>query len=212
MQDLILTDKSFDRNPYWEVPLNSTKVLIPNHHDLFDQNGYDLSPIEQLYARRNDARVETHRVHRLVLRKAWMEQTFKEEGAVLNHALLFERKAYDGLALEQIKQWAKEQPAYYKLANIRAKWGLDFSIDYYDREGNTFEVLHWEFDCFDYNEANEKKQEVEPILASIDWNDAAKELLKRKDEWFNLDFFKQSDYKCNYFGIGPERWKMVVWK
>ena len=212
MSNLTITSNEFDPNPHWSNPITSTKRLHYYTSDLFDQNGYDLSPIEQLYARRNDARVETHRVHRLVLRKAWMEQTFKEEGAVLNHALLFERKAYDGLALEQIKQWAKEQPAYYKLANIRAKWGLDFSMDYYDREGNTFEVLHWEYDCFDCNEANEKKQEVEQRLVSIDWDDAAKEILKRKDEWFNLDFFKQSDYKCNYFGIGSERWKMVVWR
>ena len=98
-----------------------------------------------------------------------------------------------------------------KLINIKPKWGMDFSMDYYDSDGNTFEVLHWEYDGFDYDEMYSKKLSVEKILCDIDWDDAAKQLLKRKNDWYNLDFFKQSDYKCNYFGIGQERWKMIVW-
>jgi hypothetical protein len=141
-----------------------------------------------------------------------MTQPYKKEGAVLNHSNLYERKGYTGEALKQLKRWANDLPIFYRLINIRPKWGLDFSMDYYDSKGNTFEVLHWEYDCFDYNESVDKKLKVEQQLIRIDWDDAAKELLKRKDEWFGLDFFKQSDYKCNYFNICPERWKMVVWQ
>lgn len=179
--------------------------------DLFDQNGYDLCLTEKMYADRNNTLYEYHRTHRAAIRQPWLEQQYKPEGAVLNHALLFERKGYTGRALEQLKYWAKHYPAYYRLINIKPKWGLDFSMDYYDSEGNTFEVLHWEYDGFDFDEINDKKQEVEQQLISIDWDDAAKEILKRKDEWYSLDFFAQSDYKCNYFGIGSERWKMVIW-
>lgn len=211
MQDLTLTDCKFNSNPYWEMPLNSIRPMVYVVSDLFDQNGYDLCYVEQLYADKNLTHTEKHRSHRTAIRKPWMKQNYKKEGAVLNHALLFERKAYKGEALEQLQRWAKDQPAYYKLINIRPKWGLDFSMDYYDSEGNTFEVLHWEYDGFDYNEINDKKSQVEEQLVSIDWDDAAKEILKRKDEWYHLDFFAQSDYKCNYFGIGSERWKMVIW-
>ena len=211
MQDLILTNNQFNPEPYWEVPLDSTRPLIYTTPDLFDQNGYDLCSVERLYAAKNNAHEESHRFHRAAIRHAWLEQRYKKEGAVLNHALLFERKGYTGRALMQLKEWAKDQPAYYRLINIKPKWGLDFSMDYYDSAGNTFEVLHWEYDGFDFNEINDKKQQVEQQLISIDWDDAAKEILKRKDDWYHLDFFKQSDYKCNYFGIGSERWKMVVW-
>lgn len=213
MQDLKLTDSQFNPNPYWEVPLDSKRPLTYVTPDLFDQNGYDLCWIEELSCVANQAanQLQSHRSHRSALRSKWLAQPYKKEGAVLNHALLFERKGYTGRALEQLKEWAEDQPAYYRLINIKPKWGLDFSMDYYDREGNTFEVLHWEYDGFDYNEINDKKQEVEQQLISIDWDDAAKEILKRKDEWYSLDFFQQSDYKCNYFGIGSERWKMVVW-
>jgi hypothetical protein len=49
------------------------------------------------------------------------------------------------------------------------------------------------------------------MLSSTDWNHAAQQLLKRKSEWFDLDFFGQSDWKCKYFGIVKERFKMVIW-
>lgn len=212
MQDLKLTENTFDPKPHWEVPLASNKPPVYVLPDLFDQNGYDLCYIEQLFSVANydvDG-MQAHR-HRKALRQHWMTQTFKSEGAVLNHALLFERKGYTGRALAQLKEWAKTQPAYYKLINIKPKWGLDFSMDYYDSDGNTIEVLHWEYDGFNLDEIEEKKAIVEQQLISIDWDDAAKQILKRKDEWYSLDFFAQSDYKCNFFGIGSERWKMVVW-
>lgn len=213
MQDLELTFNKFESNPYWTVPLREDGfVPLYAQHDLFDQAGYDLNYIEQLYSVANQNMPEDHKFHRVALRKKWMTQPYKKEGAVLNHALLFERKGYAEEALEQLRRWAQEQPAYYKLVNIRPKWGMDFSMDYYDRHGNTFEVLHWEYDGFDYDEINDRKLDVEDYLVDIDWDDAAKQLLKRKDEWYGLDFFSQSDYKCNYFGIGSERWKMVVWK
>lgn len=211
MQDLILTDCKFNPNPYWEVPLEASRPISYVVHDLFDQNGYDLSPVEKLYADKNSTPTEAHRSHRTAIRQRWFDQRWKNEGAVLNHALLFERKGYTGRALEQLNEWAKVYPVYYKMINIKPKWGLDFSMDYYDSDGNTFEVLHWEYDGFEFNEINDKKQEVEQVLLGIDWDDAAKEILKCKEEWYHLDFFKQSDYKCNYFGIGSERWKMVVW-
>lgn len=209
---LKLTDNKFNPNPYWEVPLQSTKPIVYVSSDLFDQNGYDLSYVEQMYCQANDGHKESHRSHRVALRKKWFDQSYKNEGAVLNHALLFERKGYAGAAREQLQEWAKTYPAYYKMLNIKPKWGLDFSMDYYDSQGNTLEVLHWEYDGFDHDEINEVKEKMEPILLSIDWDDGAKQLIKKKDEWYNLDFFRQSDYKCNYFGICHERWKVVVWE
>lgn len=211
MQDLVATTNKFNPEPYWEVPIYCDDVPPYETPDLFDQNGYDLCLVEKMFASVNDGFYESHRNHRAAIRQQWMTQPPKIEGAVLNHALMFERKGYSGRALEQLKQWAKVYPAYYRLINIKPKWGLDFSMDYYDSEGNTLEVLHWEYDSFDYNEIIDKKLEVEETLVRMDWDAAAKEILKLKDQWYHLDFFAQSEYKCNFFGIGSERWKMVVW-
>lgn len=211
MQTLTLTENVLNPEPFWKVPLNSKQPIPFTDTDIFDQNGYDLCSIERLYADKNYTHIEKVRNHRIAIRQPWMTQAYKLSGAVLNHSNLFERKGYRGQALGQLKEWAQSFPIYHRLINIRPKWGLDFSMDYYDFDGNTFEVLHWEYDGFDFNEINDKKQEVEQHLISIDWDDAAKEILKKKDEWFGLDFFAQSDYKCKYFGVGSERWKMVVW-
>jgi len=212
LQDLILTSNQFNSNPYWETPLTSNSPVAFSDTNIFDQDGYDLCSVEQLYAYKNQTIVSRVCNHRSALVQNWMTQPYKKEGAVLNHSNLFERKGYTGQALDQLNSWAKSLPIFYRLINIRPKWGLDFSMDYYDSDGNTFEVLHWEFDGFDYNEINDKKHTVEQHLISIDWDDAAKEILKRKDEWYSLDFFAQSEYKSKYIGIDSERWKMVVWK
>lgn len=212
MQDLILTSNRFDSNPFWDKPLKSRYPVAFADTNTFDQNGYDLCSIEQSYAIRNSTSAHSVRNHRTALVQNWMTQSYKKEGAVLNHSNLFERKGYTGEALEQLKSWASDLPIFYRLINIRPKWGLDFSMDYYDSDGNTFEVLHWEYDGFDVDEIQEMKEKVEPKLLGIDWDDAAVSILKHKNEWYNLDFFAQSAWKCKHFGICEERWKMVVWK
>ena len=125
---------------------------------------------------------------------------------------MFERKGYTGEALAQLESWSHQLPLVHKLTAMRPKWGLDFSMDYVDRQGNAFELLHWEWDSFNYEEICAVKEQIEPILLAIDWNDAAQQILKHKEEWHHLDFFAQSAWKCNYFNIPNERFKMVAWK
>ena len=210
---LTLTKNQFDPNGYWSKPVPEyVYTPTPDDIDLFDQNGYDLTMVEQFFAFENDAHSSNHREHRYCLKTKWFRQEEKLEGAVLNHSLLFERKAYRGEALVQLKQWAEKIPLFHKIVAMRPKWGLDFSMDYVDQEGNAFEVLHWEYDGFDFDEVNKVKSTIEPVLSSIDYDDAAKQLLKRKEEWHSLDFFAQSDWKCKFFGIPRERFKMVIWE
>lgn len=210
---LTLTNNLLDPTGYWTQPV-AKLTYIPTSEDvaLFDQNGYDLTEIEKHFASSNMAGADSHRCHRTAIKQPWFSQSHTIEGAHLNHSLLFERKGYTGAALEQLTRWAQELPLLHKIIAMRPKWGLDFSMDYADRQGNAFEVLHWEWDSFDYDEIAAVKTLVEPVLASIDWNAAAQEILKRKDQWHHLDFFAQSAWKCDYFGITRERFKMVAWQ
>lgn len=208
-----LTDNVLNPNGYWDQPV-AKLVYLPTAEDLalFDQNGYDLTQLERHYAYSNYNKSKKHREHRNALKEDWFTQDQKIEGAVLNHSLLFERKAYTGAALKELKQWAKELPLINKIIALRPKWGLDFSMDYVDRKGNAFEVLHWEYDGFDYEEVQVRKLQVQAKFATIDWDDAAEQILKHKDSWHHLDFFEQSHWKCDYFGIPNERFKMVAWE
>jgi hypothetical protein len=148
----------------------------------------------------------------VALKQPWIVQSLPQiEGSVLNHSLLFERKGYAGDALAELHNWAKTLPLIHKVIAIQPKWGLDFSMDWVDREGNAFEVLHWEWDSFDYDEIETVRKTIEPILLNIDWHDAGQRILAHKSQWHHLDFFAQSSWKCRYFGIPEERFKMVAW-
>lgn len=208
---MFLTTNQFNFEKYWKNPIhleNPTRYYV----DLFDQNGYDLTELEKLYALANDTPYSSHREHRFSLKKPWITQSYIHEGAILNHCYLFERKGYSGKALQQLQEWAKKDPIFYKIINIRPKWGIDFSMDYCGNNGETFEVLHYEYDSFDFDEIQFVKSTLEKRFLEIDWNHSALELLKRKSEWHSLDFFSQSDWKCNFFDIPKERFKMVTWK
>lgn len=207
-----LSSNSFNATGYWSKPVaKRVYIPLPEDIDLFDQNGYDLTVLEQHFAEANCTEIKPHRDHIRAIKKDWFTQDRAVEGPVLNHSLLFERKGYAGEALEMLKYWAKTLPLIHKIIAIRPKWGMDFSMDYVDREGNAFEVLHWEYDCFNYEEICAVKDSIEPKLQEIDWHQAAADLIKYKDKWHHLDFFAQSDWKCSYFDIPKEQFKMVIW-
>lgn len=210
---MVITDHQFDPNGYWTNPVEKI-VYLPTAEDvaLFDQNGYDLTDLEKHYAYSNWTKPKKHREHRVALKQPWFTQECCIEGAVLNHSYLFERKAYAGEALEELKFWARSMPLLHKIIALRPKWGLDFSMDYVDNAGNAFELLHWEWDSFDYDEIEAVRKEIEPVLLNVDWQAAAKDLLKYKSQWHHLDFFAQSDWKCNFFGVPKEKFKMVIWR
>jgi len=211
---LHLTDNKFNPNPYWDQRIKSVFACPPKDVvDLFDQNGYDLTRLEQLYAVANGENTTKHRDgEHITLRKTWFTDDSPESGPHINHSVMFERKGYSGDALQQLKSWADYRPHFNKLVAMKPKWGLDFSIDYCDRDGNVFELLHWEFDGFEYNEIADKKANMEEFLLNQDWNERAAEMLKRKDEWHSLGFFQQSEWKTRFFGIDKERFKIVLWK
>lgn len=210
--NLQISNNEFDQSPAWTTPIDKLFPPIACDMALFDQNGYDLTDLEKRYDEVNGNRQKLHRTHRTAIKQDWLMQSEKDEGAVLNHSMLLERKSYSGAALEQLHFWARSVPLVYKIISIRAKWGLDFSMDYVDRKGNTFEVLHWEFDGFEFDEIELRRIKYQEKFASIDWDDAAHSLLLAKDKWHNLDFFAQSEWKCGYFGIESERFKQVIWE
>lgn len=212
MNKISLTTNQLNPDGYWHTPISGCASPMPEWVHLFDQNGYDLTLIEQLYSEVNGHAHSEHRNnHHIALKQEWFTQEPAIHGDVINHALILERKALKGEALAQLNNWAKHMPLLHKVTRMRPKWGIDFSMDWADHEGNVFEVFHYEFDSFDYQEIQDLKLELEQKFLRIDWAAAALELLRRKHEWHHLGFFEQSDYRCGFFGLPSEQFKMVIW-
>lgn len=209
-----ITDNQFWRNKTWEQALfkwEESAILDESIVEYFDQNGYRLTKLEQLYSLENKQPFVAHRDEKS-LRKSWMTYTASQTGPHLNHSFLFERKGYSGDALKQLKYFANKNNLIYKLINYKGKWGVDFSMDYVDSLGNSMEIIHFEYDSYNLNEIQEMKGRVEEKLSTIDWNWAAEIVLEKKNEWIELEFFDQSEWKTNFFGLPKERFKVNAWE
>ena len=206
-----ISKNKLHRNAYFLDPTEEIEVLKDtNCVDLFDQNGYHLTKAEQAFLPYNGYEPIARR-HEDCLRYDWLIWD-KKEGAHINHSDLFERKGFYSVALEQIQYIAQEyNPMLWKLVKMKPKWGIDISIDYVSPEA-VFEVFHYEWDSFNFCHVMEKKEEIEEFVVKQDWDDIAKRLWKKKNEWYDLDFFEQTQWRTDYFGLSPEKFKNVIWE
>jgi len=208
-QDMILSKNKFKSAATYDKKTYDIDTLLNTESvNLFDQNGYHLTRAEQSFLEPNGYRVIERR-HEDCLRYDWLIWD-KRDGAHINHSDLFERKGFSGEALEQLHKYATRNPMLYKLIKMKPKWGIDISIDYVSPDA-VFEVFHYEWDSFEYDAVQEKKYEIEQFVMSKDWDDVAKTLWDKKDEWYDLDFFEQTNWRTNYFNLDPEKFKNVIW-
>ena len=206
-----IANTSLNKEAYFLDATEDVHVLKdPNCVDLFDQNGYHLTKAEQAFLVRNGYE-PVERRHEDCMRYDWILWD-KKDKAHINHSDIFERKGFSDQALEQLHAVAESSnPMLYKLIKMKPKWGIDISIDYVSPDA-VFEVFHYEWDAFEYDAVMEKKEEIEQFVISKDWDDIAQVLWNRRNEWYYLNFFEQTQWRTDFFGLSPEKFKNVIWK
>jgi len=205
-----IANTALHREAYFTNPIEDVNILRDKTSvDLFDQNGYHLTKAEQAYLSYNGYEPIARR-HEDCLRYDWLLWD-KKEGAHINHSDIFERKGFDSTAKVQLEAMSEYNPMLWKLIKMKPKWGIDISIDYVS-ELKCFEVFHYEWDSFIYEEVIEKKLEIEKFILNLDWDQTAIDLWKVKHEWINLDFFEQTQWRTDFFGLEPEKFKNVIWE
>lgn len=185
---------------------NQSYCLLKVHEDCFteenvacfDNDGFELTLLEQAFYETNRFPLEVHLNHRC-FQYPWLT-TSKQSEFILDHALLLERKGFNGEAREQILQHKENFPQLKKYLKVAPKWGVDFALEYHT-DYEYIEVLHFEYDYDSLVEAEEKKKYFEQKILNTDWNDFVCSLKRRTEEWVYLKGFSQNDWKASFWGL-----------
>lgn len=170
---------------------------IHNSEDFryYDKDGFELNRAEIGFYRVMDYQLNNSLNH-CCFQQDWM--TISQPSLYLDHCLILHRCRYDGMAQEQLSNLRRKIPAASLIMNTTAKWGFDFALDGIDSDFNMYEVLHIEWDSTSYTEFCEKLNQMQQQLQQIDWQDAAAQVLAKKDQWSELKGFEQNHWKANF--------------
>ena len=191
-----IVDNYFDFDLSIKQAIDSEKI---NEYNVryFDNDGFELSKLEQEYYRENNIHLDDCLNH-LGCQKQWIK--CEHDKLKVDHSLLLQRYNFTEQAREQLETHKKQFPELNKYLRLRPKWGLDFSLEYYDHK-HAIEVLHIELDYNDYNIALEIKERLERRILNTDWVDFTESLKLKKAQWESLPGMEQNDWKARHWGL-----------
>ena len=191
-----IVDSKFD------FDLSITKAIEENKINeynvkYFDNDGFELTKLEQEYYKVNNVHLDDCLNH-LGCQKQWIQcenNKFK-----VDHSLLLQRYNFTEEAKQQLEDHKNRFPQLNKYLRLRPKWGLDFSLEYYDHK-YALEVLHIELDYNNYFVALEVKEKLEKRILNTDWVDFTKSLKYKISQWECLPGMEQNDWKARHWGL-----------
>jgi len=191
-----ISDNKFDQ--YLELKKRvSNDVITEQYIRYFDNDGFELSFLEQEYYRENQVPIDNILNH-FCNQKEWIKcsgEVFK-----VDHSMILQRWEFVEEAKKQLENKKNFFPQLNKYLRLNSKWGLDFSLEYY-KEDIALEVLHIETDYSNYYDALEAKDFFERKIQSTDWDDFTKNIIKNKTDWQHLQGMDQNDWKAVYWGL-----------
>jgi hypothetical protein len=175
----------------------SNDVITPEYIRYFDNDGFELSYLEEEYYRENSVPL-TYILNHSADQQEWM--TVDSEFFTLDHCMISQRWQFVEEAKEQLEGKKSLFPQLNKYLNLVPKWGLDFALEYY-KDDVHIEVLHFEKDYRNYYEATAAKEHLQNQVLKTDWDDFVSRLMNYKDIWELHNGMAQNDWKATFWGL-----------
>lgn len=172
--------------------------IDPNDFKYYDKDGFELNQAEQKYYTMMRHPVEEKILNHSCWQQTWFELENTNQELILDHSMILHRCSYEGMAAYQLEKIKKDIPEAQWLLNTKQKWGYDFALDAVAPDGSMYEVVHIEYDSYDYDQFHNHMLLFEYTARHTDWHDAAKKILAHKDDWKNLTGFAQNDWKAKF--------------
>lgn len=189
------------REPVCKQPVLG-KYIRTEEVNYFDKDGFELTPLEQEYYKVNgfQNKIGSGVLYHTCWQEPWFTKT-TEDNFIVDHTMILHRCSFEGDAAIQLYKHSKKLPQLLYLINCKKKWGLDFSLDYFNPDDNKiYEIIHIEQDTGSYDHFLELKNSFEEFVLTTDWSHATKVLLKEKHKWLTLEGMARNDWKAKFFG------------
>lgn len=170
----------------------------------YDKDGFELCLAEQKFYAAMKLPIWHSILNHCCWQEPWFELEKKDYNLILDHSMFLCRCSYDGDALNQLKELQQKIPLADLLIKTRRKWGFDFDLDAVAEDGSVYEVLHIEYDHYDYEYFKNRMIDFEWTVRHTDWTDAARRVWQQRDQWQHLKGFDQNHWKSKYL-IGWDR-------
>lgn len=174
----------------------TVKGLTAEDFRYYDKDGFELNQAEQKYYRAMGYPIDYPILNHVCWQEPWIELNDPEGQLILDHSMFLCRANYAGKAAEQLTKLQIPQANY--LLQTKQKWGFDFALDAVSDDGTAYEVIHIEYDNYDYNTFTERMYNFEQLILKTDWRKAARVIWNTRDQWTNLTGFEQNHWKANY--------------
>ena len=180
-------------------PVCSNPVADLDKQDFFyyDKDGFELNQAERKFYAAMGHPINHPLLNHCCWQEPWFELTAKDCNLILDHSMFLCRCGYEQQALEQLKHFKTYTPQADLLIKTRPKWGFDFALDAV-HNGEIFEVIHIEYDHYDYDYFSKRMLHFDHIVRHTDWNDAANKVWQHRDQWQHLKGFEQNDWKAKF--------------
>jgi hypothetical protein len=181
-------------NPSCEKSVDN---LITEDFQYYDKDGFELNLAEQKFYAAMNHPIYHPLLNHTCWQQPWFELEHKDLDLILDHSMFLCRCSYERAAADQLKTLKDSAPFADYLLRTKRKWGYDFALDAV-REGTTFEVIHVEYDNYDFDKFGNHMIHFEWAVRHTDWQDAADRVWAQRDQWQHLKGFDQNHWKAEY--------------